>query len=310
MLKTYFLVLLIGWQSLMGLNLDKLALNIQDEPKNIAVQPELISKAITTKVDEVESLNPAAVKTVRGAVSQNYIKKIKDKGITLHPGSEFVGDDETTDQGLEHCATLVYQTLEVMPEDVTERLKNLTLYFNSSGRRGLGGGSTIILRCQNVTDEELVSVLVHELGHIKDTGVLKGDFWAGESEFKDGEKPIFKNDLSLDFYRVSFANEKALKKGSKEADFVSGYAMSDPFEDFAETYNFYILHGEQFRKLIENNEKLASKYAYMRDTVFGGREYENYERISYDDELSRELLQRRNYDSTVLDYNLKKFLAI
>ncbi|MCC6643751.1 putative zinc-binding metallopeptidase, partial [Candidatus Peregrinibacteria bacterium] len=187
---------------------------------------------------------------------------------------------------------------------------NLTLYFSSTGRRGLGGGSTIILRCQNVTDSELVGVLVHELGHIKDTGVLKGDFWAGESEFKDGEKAIFQNDLSLDFYRISFANEKALKKGAVEKDFVSGYAMSDPFEDFAETYNFYILHGEQFRKMAEDNPNLQAKYDYMRDIVFEGREYGNYERISYDGDLSKELLKKRNYDSTILEYNLKEFLAI
>ena len=32
--------------------------------------------------------------------------------------------------------------------------------------RGLGGGDTIYLRCNNVSDHELVGVFVHEMGHI------------------------------------------------------------------------------------------------------------------------------------------------
>ena len=34
------------------------------------------------------------------------------------------------------------------------------------------------------------SVLVHEMGHIVDTGLKTGNSWTGNSEFMDGELPI------------------------------------------------------------------------------------------------------------------------
>ncbi len=235
---------------------------------------------------------------------QDFQKKIEQLGITLHPGTDYTADSKSDPISMNHCAELVYQTLKVMPEETVGKLKNLTLYFNASGRRGLGGGSTIILRCQNVTDEELVSVLVHELGHIEDTAVMKGNFWAGESEFMDGKNAIYEDDASLDFYRISFKDEKTLIAGASDMDFVSGYAKSDPFEDCAESYNFYLLHGGEFRKFADNNLALAKKYSFLKEKVFGGREF------GFDLKTEFAFADDRNYDSTVLDYRLKDFLAI
>lgn len=289
MIKTYLLAfglvaqLLIGWSGL-GPN--------QIEDKQVAYQSSPVVKRELPKIV-----------TATGS-DIDYSKKIQEMGITLHPGTDFTPDSENNPISANRCASLIYHTLEVLPKETVSNLKNLTLYFNSSGRRGLGGGSTIILRCENVTDAELVSVLVHEIGHIEDTGVLTGNFWAGESEFRDGKNPIYKDDASLDFYRISFQDDKTIKPEASDLDFVSGYAKTDPFEDFAETYNYYLLHGDNFRILAGNNDALMKKYNFMREKVFKGKEFD------FQSVVDPGLLTTRNYDSTMLGYNLGNFLAI
>lgn len=293
MLKSYLLIFLIGlqtaWMGLSGqISSEQVVPRSAEETNFSASQLEVAKLEITDSVDKGE----------------DYQKKIEKLGITLHPGTDFDSNSKGNPISLNHCAELVYQTLKVMPEKTVSKVKNLTLYFNSTGRRGLGGGSTIILRCQNVTDQELVSVLVHELGHIEDTAVMKGDFWAGESEFKDGKNSVYNNDASLGFYRISFENDKKLKTEAVDTDFVSGYAKTDPYEDFAESYNFYLLHGEEFRQMSERTPALAQKYSFLKDNVFGGKEFGLQSSSVF------ALSDERNYDTTVLEYDLKNFLAI
>ncbi len=227
---------------------------------------------------------------------------LEELGITLHPGTEYKPESNGSPRSLSHCKSLVYRTLKSLPEEPVKKLKHLTLYFSESGRRGLGGGNTIILRCQNVTDEELAAVLVHEMGHIMDTGVMEGSWTAGESQFVDGSKPIYKNDPSLGFYTLSFKNDTEVKWSATKYDFVSGYAMTDPFEDFAESYAYYILHGKEFRELAQDNDILERKYNYLKTRVFKGKEYESGEE-NVDEKV-------RHFDVTVLPYNMKEFFIL
>lgn len=206
-------------------------------------------------------------------------------------------------RSLNHCKSLVFRTLKSLPAQAVAQIKRLTLQSGTEGRRGWGGGSTIILRCDGLKDEELVSVLVHEMGHVTDTGLLNGNFSSAASEFMDGNVPVYTDDPSLEFYRFSFRDERTLRQGSTELDFVSGYAMSDPFEDFAETYNFYVLHGDEFRRMKAYNTVLQQKYDFLKIVVFRGDEFFNG---SSDDTSTFS----RNYDTTVLDYDLKKFFVL
>lgn len=231
----------------------------------------------------------------------NREEKLEDLGIVLHPGSEFMPGSDGTPRSLNHCQTLVYKTLKSLPSEPVNKLKHLTLYFADEGRRGLGGGNTIILRCQNVTDEELVAVLVHEMGHIMDTGVMNGSYETGASSYSDGSIRVYLNDSSVEFYDISWEREDKLKSGANKYGFVSGYAMSDPFEDFAESYAYYILHGIEFRTLAKQNKTLAKKYDFFKNKVFNGVEYEN------GIEAREVKTGRRHYDVTVLPYDLDKF---
>ena len=249
---------------------------------------------------ELDGINTDEYTSHAASTEDLYASALDSLGIHLYPGSSFSRESQSSTRSLNHCKALVYQTLVSIPEAHREHLQHLTLYF-ADGRRGLGGGSTIILRCSDVSDKELMSVLVHEMGHVVDTGLHTGNYWHGRSEFMDGNIPVYNNDLSLRFYRISWENEKTLKESASETNFVTQYAMSDPFEDFSETYNFYILHGKQFREMAEYNRALMSKYLFMKYFIFKGVEYDN-------DPYTEAQPFARNYDATVLNYNENSFI--
>ncbi|MFC1810700.1 putative zinc-binding metallopeptidase, partial [Patescibacteria group bacterium] len=117
----------------------------------------------------------------------------------------------------------------------------------------------------------------------------------------DGSIPIYNDDPSLRFYKLSWNNENEMKEGSVKANFVTGYAMTDPFEDFAETYNYYILHGSQFKQMAKYDKTLRRKYIYIKYFVFEGQEFDY-------DPYNETVNGWRNYDSTLLNYDYETFL--
>lgn len=238
--------------------------------------------------------------THAASIDEHYANQLETLDLRLYPGSSYKEDSRSTLGSLNHCKSLVFQTLSSIPNEHREHLQHLTLYF-AEGRRGLGGGSTIILRCSDVDDMELSSVLIHEMGHIVDTGLKTGNIWTGNSEFMDGSIHIYNDDPSLRFYRISWEDENTIKTDSEKTDFVTGYAMSDPYEDFAESYNYYVLHGKQFKEMAKYDVDLRRKYLYLKYYIFSGREFNN-------DPRETENANLRKYDSTVLAYDHEKFL--
>ncbi len=195
------------------------------------------------------------------------------------------------------------QVMANLPQRHYGTLKNLIIDNDPKARRGLGGRSMIILRGVNMGKAETAAVLVHEIGHVTDLGYLSGTKASGVSEFNDGKFNIYNDDLSLRFYRISWETEKKLKKTSSNLDFVSGYAMSDPFEDFAETYAFYILHNAKFRQLASTNDALATKYHFMKNFVFNGEVFDDHSVAKVNE-------NRRPWDITVLGYNFDEFIKL
>ena len=234
------------------------------------------------------------------SIDEHYANQLETLDLRLYPGSSYKTESRSTIGSLNHCKSLVFQTLTSLPEEHREYLRHLTLYF-AEGRRGLGGGSTIILRCSDVDDLELSSVLVHEMGHIVDTGLKTGNRWSGNSEFMDGSLHIYNDDPSLRFYRLSWEDENTIKPTAEKTDFVTGYAMTDPYEDFAESYNYYILHGKQFKEMAKYDVDLRRKYLDLKYFIFSGQEFDNDQNELEDKEM-------RRYDSTVLAYDHEKFL--
>lgn len=205
------------------------------------------------------------------------------------------------DGDLSACEQTVSRTLINLPMAHTKELRAVNLTGKKMDRRGYGGYGTITLQCTGMISTELVGVLVHEMGHIADTDYLNGRELSA-SAFIDFDRYVPVDDKSVDFYSISWTNSQMQKPGAARMDFVTGYAMTDPFEDFAETYTMYVLHGQQFARMAEKNDALMAKYNFMRDVVFAGQEFYN--------DSKRLNTSARVYDSTRMKFSLDKFLGM
>lgn len=165
--------------------------------------------------------------------------------------------------------TLANNTLLSLPPQCRDNLRSFYVNYDVNPKnRGLGGADTIII-AGHVPDGEFRALLVHECGHVADLGGFRGTPSAGFTEFFDGNEPIYGNDPSVAFYRVSWTSASARKENSAKSDFVSGYAMSDPFEDFAESFAFYVLQKKEFARLAKKNTAMAAKYDWFQRNLSG-----------------------------------------
>ncbi len=161
-----------------------------------------------------------------------------------------------------------------LPRSHTQALKSLEIRNQKHESRGLANSKKIIIHTASVGDEqELQSVFIHELGHVVDLGKMNGNS-GRTTAFWDGKTPVYSDDVSLKFYSISWNSASERKDAMKRSDFISGYAMTNCFEDFAESYVFYRLHGEKFRTIAEESPALKAKYDFMKTYVFGGMEYQ------------------------------------
>lgn len=163
--------------------------------------------------------------------------------------------------------TLLSDTLRALPKQCQASLRNLYVRYDRPQERGLAGKGTIILS-GNVRNAELRALFIHEFGHITDLGCLTGTTESGPSLFHDGPEPIFHNDPSTSFYSISWEQETTRRPESSLGDFVSGYAAKDAFEDFAETFAYFVLQPEAFKTRTQGNIALQKKWAWMQGYVF------------------------------------------
>ncbi len=204
-------------------------------------------------------------KSVAAAIVKSEIVVVKPR----HAASTLLPVTNQDDIKPNH-RILADQVLRALPGFCRQNLKNFYVnYAKNASNRGLGGEDTIII-IGNVPDNEFRALLTHECGHVADIGGLRGSPEAGQSGFFDGNTPIYQNDPSLAFYQISWINGSINQPGSKDADFVSGYAESDPFEDFAESFAFYALHKKEFQRLAKSNAILKAKYDFMDRVIFTG----------------------------------------
>ncbi|MCF7906168.1 hypothetical protein K9L63_03205 [Candidatus Gracilibacteria bacterium] len=161
-----------------------------------------------------------------------------------------------------------------LPSSLTEKLTSLEVRNQNHVSRGMSNGEKIIINTGFIkNNDELTSVFVHELGHTMDLEELHS-INGGASEFRDNDKIIFKGDPSVYFYRISWKNATTKKSSIRISDFVSGYAATNPFEDFAESFLMYRLHGEIFRAQAQKSDILKQKYDFLKNNVFDGKEFQ------------------------------------
>ncbi len=146
-------------------------------------------------------------------------------------------------------------------------IKHIIIDNKWKDRRWYAGHYTITLKTSKIKNyKEFYEVLTHELWHIIDLWLLEGYWNTKDKDFTEfGETRFFENDPSINFYKISRKNEQTRLKDSSFKDFVSGYALSNPFEDFAESINFYLNHYLVFQQMAKTNYSLKKKFEIMKN---------------------------------------------
>jgi hypothetical protein len=126
----------------------------------------------------------------------------------------------------------------------TERVEPRWQMYNES----------ITLGSKISTLSEVSKVLVHEIGHMIDIYTFK--------------KNLKKSDISEEFYKISWKDPTTIKAWVPQASFISGYASTNQYEDFAESFTMYIFHNKEFLKRAQQNDYLKQKYNFLKTRVF------------------------------------------
>jgi len=242
-------------------------------------------------------VQPVSTGSLRQVVNSTLFNSKKSNQIR-YTARNMVSSDKTLNSIRQNQ---LRSALNRLPQDHTKTVDSIILDFNENANRGLGGRGIIIIRAVSIGTEELISVLVHEMAHNVDYGYLRPENKKRVSPFMDADEPLYETDPSIQFYRISWLTDTKRKKKAVNNDFVSGYAMTDPHEDFAETYNYYVFQNKDFKVLAANSDALLAKYRFMKYAVFNGEEFDTGD--------GRVRMNNRPWDTTLLGYDLNDFMS-
>lgn len=210
---------------------------------------------------------------------------------TAAAGPEFHYDDSLPVETRLSELRRITACLDLFPERLRAPLTKMTVKAGAGNPRALSDGRQIIIHSVPLSDEELCNVVAHEMGHVIDIGLLSGEGFEA-SAFKDGSVTVPQDDLSVQFYSVSWQSEEVAKADATRLDFATGYSRMNPFEEFGEMTELYVRHGNYLRSLLPTSEALRKKYAFLRDIVFEGTEFNTGNPAENVDE--------RKFDSTLV----------
>ena len=135
----------------------------------------------------------------------------------------------------------------------------LELVDNRIEPRGKMTADSVSIVTPLSTDSESFKVLAHELGHVADIHYLKSGIFAG--------------DPSQEFYNISWIDMTTKKQSMSLSDFVSGYAMTNKYEDFAECFTYFLFHNSDFALRSKKSLVLKEKYNFFKKYVFPDGEF-------------------------------------
>ena len=169
-------------------------------------------------------------------------------------------------------------------------LKKIEVIFyeeKSEVRWKMKNRSVKLFSPQTMKKDELIAIFIHEFSHYIDIYSLE------RNEFSD---------ISNNFYKISWYSTKVLNSGLKQKDFVSGYAMTNKYEDFAESLTYYILHNEDFLDKTKTSRILKRKYNFFSFYLFPNWLFKNTD-FSQNNKI-------KNYyrDITKINFSLNNFL--
>lgn len=163
------------------------------------------------------------------------------------------------------------RVLKALPALCRNNIENIVVRYDPKAERGQATATTMLLRgpMHSLSEEkkaEMIGVITHECGHIISLNALRGMKADGESPFPDGSVPTY-NGPAAAFYAISWENSTTMRQGMHDADFVSGYAKDNPFEDIAEAITYFILQENSFRMRAAENAVLQEKLQWVETFI-------------------------------------------
>ena len=135
---------------------------------------------------------------------------------------------------------------------------------------------------------EFNAVWIHEFAHFIDLYYLKKSLIVDVSDY---------------YYKISWDGVTVIKPWLTWEDFVSGYAMTNKYEDFAETYTYYVLHNRDFLERAKKSQILKKKYDFINKYLF-----RDYSMRGTNFSVSWDQIQSYYRDITKIDFSLQNFL--
>lgn len=148
-------------------------------------------------------------------------------------------------------------------------------------------GRSIRLSPNVVKESEFVQLLVHEIAHYIDIYSL----------IALGKNP----DPSSHFYEISWEGSRTKKPNETITNFISWYATTNQWEDFAESFTFYVFHNAEFAERALKNESLRKKYLFFSEYVFVGGTF-------LDTDFGIGKVPNYIWDTTKVPVSVKKYL--
>ena len=141
-------------------------------------------------------------------------------------------------------------------EKFTKLIKDITLSFYEERidvRWKMKDKSIKFYDPDAMEDDEILGIFIHELSHYIDLYYLERIDWA---------------DISNSFYDISWYSTIIMSPWLDQADFVSGYWMTNKYEDFAETLTYYVFHNDDFVVKMQDSDVLVQKYNFIKNVIF------------------------------------------
>jgi len=175
-------------------------------------------------------------------------------------------------------------------KSIISKIDNLKLEFHkdkSDVRWKMKNRTIKLYWIKKMKNNECTAVWIHEFGHFVDLYFLK--------------KWVI-TDISNFFYNISWESTMVMKPWLKQSDFVSGYSMTNKYEDFAESFTYFVLHNEDFLTKSNKSKLLKDKYNFFIRYLF-----RNWEFVWTDFSTDNQI---KNYyrDITKINFSLENFL--
>lgn len=154
------------------------------------------------------------------------------------------------------------------PFKIADVLRKLSL-TNNAGRRGYAVKDSLTINLGSIKNyREYMEILIHELGHVVDLGVVAGNASKKHETFTEfGNQAFSVDDPSLNFYRLSWDAENIRKAGAWQLDFCSNYGQTNTFEDIAECFNLFLTHNALFRYFSTRSDIMKRKYNFWAEEL-------------------------------------------